>query len=122
MRFVLYLTFAAITGCGVKPIDAAIASANSARAIGDSAHAIITDNCKPAYEAVKTPADFEAVDKRCLPLMKAYKVYVSSHIAAVVAIQQAQLGVHSETEALRAAFALGKASASVSSAVQEAVK
>ena len=107
----------ALTGC-TRPIDTAIRTTNGARAVGETARAVITAACVPAYRAANTSAQLAAVDARCLPAERAYRVYAAAHATAVVAVQRAQIGLVTEADALAAAVALGKAGGELAAAVQ----
>ncbi len=106
----------ALAGC-VSPLTAAIASANSARAIGDASRTVITAYCVPAYRAANTAAQLATVDARCLPAERAYVAFAGKHAAAVVLLQRAQLGLSSEADALAGARAVGQAGAALAAAL-----
>jgi len=107
----------ALAGC-TRPIDTAIRTTNGARAVGETARAVITAACVPAYRAANTSAQLAAVDARCLPAERAYRVYAAAHATAVVAVQRAQLGLVTEADALAAAVAVGQAGGELAAAVQ----
>ena len=114
---VLMVVCLALAGCA-SPITTAIRTTNGARAVGETARAVITAACVPAYRAANTAAQLAAVDARCLPAERAYRVYAAAHATAVVAVQRAQIGLVTEADALAAAVALGKAGGELAAAVQ----
>ena len=114
---VLVIACLALVGCA-RPIDTAIRTTNGARAVGETARAVITAACVPAYRAANTAAQLAAADARCLPAERAYRVYAAAHATAVVAVQRAQLGLVTEADALAAAVAVGQAGGELAAAVQ----
>jgi len=114
---VLCIACLAVVGC-TRPIDTAIRATNGARSVGETARAVITAACVPAYRAANTAAQLAAVDARCLPAERAYRVYAAAHATAVVAVQRAQLGIVTEADALAAAIAVGQAGGELAAAVQ----
>lgn len=113
----LVIACLAVVGCA-RPIDTAIRATNGARSVGETARTAITAACVPAYKAANTSVELAAVDARCLPAERAYRVYAAAHAVAVVAIQRAQLGAATEADALAAALAVGQAGAQLADAVQ----
>ena len=113
----LVIACLAVVGCA-RPIDTAIRAANVGRDVGLAAHDAIEGACVPAYKAATDKAAIAAVDAKCLPAEKAYRLYAAAHTAAVLIIQRAQLGLATEADALAAAKAVGQAGGALASAVQ----
>lgn len=111
----------ALVGCA-RPLDAAVTAANIGRDVGLAAHDTIAAACVPAYKAAADKAAIAAVDAKCQPAERAYRTYAALHLAAVVAIQRAQVGAAPEAEALAAARAVAQAGGALASAVREVSK
>lgn len=110
-----------LSGC-TRPLDTAILAANAARDVGQVAHDLIESECLPAYRGANTPASLAAVDARCLVPMKAYRIYRAAWAVSVVAIQRAQLGLITPSEALAAAVEVGRKGAGLAASLTEVSK
>lgn len=113
----LVIACLAVVGCA-RPIDTAIRATNGARSVGETARTAITAACVPAYKAANTSVELAAVDARCLPAERAYRVYAAAHAVAVATVQLAQAGQASEADAVAAALAVGRAGAALVDAVK----